>query len=208
MKIVTPAVDKYIYSLLPKRDPILAEMEAHAKRHNVPIVGPACGRLLTLLVQMSGAKRIFEMGSAIGYSTLWLARAAGPGAEVFYTDGNPENAKRAQATFERAGVADRIHVQVGNALDLLKQTPGEFDLIFNDVDKHYYPDVFHLAVPRVRSGGLFVTDNSLWSGRVTKKSTNADTRGVQKFNKLVYDSKDLYPVIVPLRDGMIVCRKL
>jgi caffeoyl-CoA O-methyltransferase len=75
------------------------------------------------------------------------------------------------------------------------------------VDKHYYPDVFHLAVPRVRSGGLFITDNSLWSGRVIKKSANADTRGVQKFNKLVYDSKDLYPVIVPLRDGVMVCRK-
>ena len=125
MKIVTPAVDKYIYSLLPKRDPILAEMEAHAKRHDVPIVGPAVGRLLAFLVTMTGAKRIFEMGSAIGYSTLWLARAAGPGAEIFYTDGNPENAKRAQASFERAGVADRIHVQVGNALDLLKKEPGD-----------------------------------------------------------------------------------
>jgi predicted O-methyltransferase YrrM len=207
MKIVSPAVDKYIYSLLPKRDPILAEMEAHAKRHDVPIVGPAVGRLLAFLVAMTGAKRIFEMGSAIGYSTLWLARAAGPGAEIFYTDGNPENAKRARASFKRAGVADRIHVQVGNALDLLKKETGEFDLIFNDVDKHYYPDVFHLAVPRVRSGGLFITDNSLWSGRVIKKSTNADTRGVQKFNKLVYESKDLYPVIVPLRDGVMVCRK-
>jgi len=163
--------------------------------------------LLALLAQTIGAKRIFEMGSAIGYSTLWLARAAGPGAEVFYTDGDPANAKRAQAAFERAGVADRTHVQVGNALDLLKETPGEFDLIFNDVDKHYYPDVFHLAVPRVRSGGLFITDNSLWSGRVTKKSKNADTLGVQKFNQLVYSSKDLYPVIVPLRDGVMVCRK-
>jgi predicted O-methyltransferase YrrM len=207
MKIITTAVDKYIYSLLPKRDPILAEMEAHAKRYSVPIVGPACGRLLALMAQMIGAKRIFEMGSAIGYSTLWLARAAGAGAEVFYTDGDPENAKRAQATFERAGVADRIHVQVGNALDLLKKTPGEFDLIFNDVDKHYYPEVFHLAVPRVRSGGLFITDNALWSGRVVKKSANADTQGVQKFNKLVYVSKDLYPVVVPLRDGVMVCRK-
>jgi caffeoyl-CoA O-methyltransferase len=207
MKIVTPAIDKYIYSLLPKRDPILAEMEAHAKRHHVPIVGPAVGRLLALLAQMSGAKRIFEMGSAIGYSTLWLARAAGPGAEVFYTDGNPENAKRAEAAFKRAGVADRIHVQVGNALDLLQKQSGEFDLIFNDVDKHYYSEVFRIAVPRVRSGGLFITDNSLWSGRILKKTKNADTRGVQKFNKLVYDSKVLYPVIVPLRDGVMVCRK-
>lgn len=163
MNITNPQVEKYIYGILPRRDPVLAEMEAYAKRHSVPIVGPAVGRLLALLVELSGARRIFEMGSAIGYSTLWMARAAGPDAEVFYSDGNPANAKRAQDSFNRADVASRIHVQVGDALELLDSAPGEFDIIFCDVDKHQYPDAFHKAVGRIRSGGLFIADNTLWS---------------------------------------------
>jgi len=94
-------VEEYLYSLLPKRDAVLEEIEDFAAKNRVPIIGPAVARFLSLLVQISGAKRIFEMGSAIGYSTIWLARAAGPKAEVFYTDGNRENAKRAQESFRR-----------------------------------------------------------------------------------------------------------
>ena len=94
-KFLDAAVDEYLYDLLPERDPVLTEMEAYAVENRTPIIGPAVARLLSLFVQISGAKRIFEMGSAIGYSTIWLARAAGPNAKVYYTDGNPENAKRA-----------------------------------------------------------------------------------------------------------------
>jgi caffeoyl-CoA O-methyltransferase len=206
-RITNPSVEKYLYGLLPARDGVLAELERYAKRHNVPIVGPAVGRMLAMFVQLIGAKRIFEMGSAIGYSTLWLARAAGPDAEVYYTDGNADNARRAAEAFRRAGVGDRIRVQVGDALALLRQSSGSFDLIFNDVDKHQYPEVFHLAVPRIRAGGLFITDNSLWAGRVTRRSRDRNTRGVQQFNRLAYSSKDLYSVLIPLRDGVLVCRK-
>ncbi len=142
-------VDKYIYDLLPARDPVVQEIEAYAEEHRVPIIGPAVARLLTLLVQVSGAVRIFEMGSAIGYSTIWLARAAGPKAKVFYTDGNPENARRAQEYFRKAGVAKRVNVQVGNALELVKKTPGKFDFIFNDVDKQQYPDALKAALPKL-----------------------------------------------------------
>ncbi|HUI75555.1 MAG TPA: hypothetical protein VLX32_11440, partial [Candidatus Acidoferrum sp.] len=113
---VDPKVEEYFYELLPPRDPVLAEMEKYADEHDVPIIGPAVARLLAFLVQISGAKRIFEMGSAIGYSTVWLARAAGPKAEVFYTDGDPANAARAKENFRRAGVAKRIHIQTGDAL--------------------------------------------------------------------------------------------
>lgn len=208
MHITNPAVDKYIYAQLPKRDAVVAEMERYAAKHKVPIIGPAVARMISLFVNLTGAKRIFEMGSAIGYSTLWIARAAGAEAEIFYTDGDPKNAERARRSFERAGVADRIKIQVGDALELLQQTPGEFDLIFNDVDKHQYPAVFKLAVPRVRPGGLFITDNTLWSGRVTKTSADRNTRGVQKFNRLVRSSKEIFPVLVPLRDGVTICRKL
>src|ERR1700741_602688 len=203
-------IDKYMYELLPERDAVVSQIEAYAAEHRVPIIGPAVARLLTLLVQVSGATRIFEMGSAIGYSTIWLARAAGPKAQVFYTDGDPENANRAKEYFRKAGVAKRIKVQVGNALDLVKKTPGKFDLIFNDVDKHQYPDALRAALPKLKRGGLFVTDNTLWSGKVAKPAAPDAkyTRGVQEFNRLVYSSKDLFPVLIPFRDGVTVCRKL
>jgi len=203
-------VDRYIYDLLPERDTALKEMEAYAEEHSVPIIGPAVARLLTLLVQVSGATRIFEMGSAIGYSTIWLARAAGPKAKIFYTDGNPETARRAQEHFRKTGVAKRINVQVGNALELVKKTPGKFDFIFIDVDKYQYPDAMQAALPKLKRGGLLVTDNTLWSGKAARPAAadDNDTRGVQEFNRLVYASKELFPVLIPLRDGVTVCRKV
>jgi caffeoyl-CoA O-methyltransferase len=210
MKIINTAeVEKYIYSILPKRDAILSEMERYAKSHNVPIVGPAVGRMLAQLVKLIGAKRIFELGSAIGYSTLWMARAAGSDGAIHYTDGNPANAERAKDYLTRAKVFDRVTIHVGDALTALDSTSGEYDVIFNDVDKHGYPEVFRKAVSRVRSGGLFITDNTLWSGRVTRaaKPNDRDTRAIQQFNKLCYSSPDLFPVLVPLRDGVLVCRK-
>ncbi len=131
-------VEEYLYGLLPERDAVISEIEDYAAQHDVPIIGPAVARLLSLFVQVSGARRIFEMGSAIGYSTIWLARAAGPKGKVIYTDGDPEKARRAKDYFRRAGVAKRIDVRVGNAHDLLQKTPGKFDLIFNDVNKDQY----------------------------------------------------------------------
>ena len=202
-------VEQYLYELLPERDAVLGEMEKYADEHRVPIIGPAVARLLALLAQVSGAKRIFEMGSAIGYSTIWLARAAGPKGKVHYTDGDPANAQRAREYFRKAGVAKRIHVGVGDALELLKKTPGKFDLIFNDVDKHQYPDALKVALPKLKKGGLFITDNTLWSGKAARPAApdDAATLGVQEFNRLVYASKELYPVLIPLRDGVTVCRK-
>src|SRR5271154_5741265 len=204
------SVEKYLYDILPKRDPVLAEMERYAKKHDIPIIGPAVGRMLYLLAQISGARHIFEMGSAIGYSTIWLARAAGPKGKVFYTDGDPANAQRAREYFRRAGVAKRINVQVGDALELLKKTPGKFDLIFNDVNKDQYPDALRVALPKLRRGGLFITDNALWSGKAARPAAadDAATLGVKEFNRLVYASEELYPVLIPLRDGVTVCRKL
>ena len=201
-------VDEYLYKLLPERNEVVGEMEEYAARNRIPIIGPAVARMLALFVQVSGARRIFEMGSAIGYSTIWLARAAGPKGKVIYTDGDPEKAQQARDYFRRAGVAKRIEVRVGNALELVKKAPGSFDLIFNDVDKHQYPDALHAALPKLRRGGLFITDNTLWSGKAARPAVPDDvnTQGVQEFNRLVYASKKLYPVLIPLRDGVTICQ--
>ena len=203
-------VEEYIYGLLPERDAVVREIEEYAAQNRIPIIGPAVARFLTLLVQISGAKRIFEMGSAIGYSTIWLARAAGPEAEVFYSDGDPEKARRAQDYFQRAGVAKQIKVATGDAIALLKESSGVFDFIFNDIDKHQYPAAMEAALPKLRSGGLLVTDNTLWSGKAARPAAkdDANTLGIQELNRRAYDLTGLFSVLIPLRDGVTVCRKL
>jgi predicted O-methyltransferase YrrM len=207
-EITGQAVEQYIYDILPARDAVLAEMERQAAAENIPIIGPAVGRLMYLLAQISGARRIFEMGSAIGYSTIWLARAAGAKAEIYYTDGDPKNAQRAKEFFKQAKVERRIRMMTGDALELLDGVRGRFDMIFIDVNKEQYPAALKKAMPRIERGGLLVTDNTLWSGRVTRAAESEATRGVQEFNKAVYASKELFPVMIPLRDGVTVCRKL
>ena len=128
---------------------------------------------------------------------------------MIYTDGDSNKAVEAYKNFERAGVEKRIEIKVGDALELLSEQNLEpFDIIFNDVDKEDYPKVFRLAVPRIRRGGLFVTDNVLWSGRVVDPETRTDsTRAILEFNRLLYSSKELFPTILPLRDGVAVALK-
>jgi caffeoyl-CoA O-methyltransferase len=205
--ILEPQVEKYLSSLLPERDAVLADMERYAKEHDIAIIGPDCGRLLALMAKISGAKRIFEMGSAIGYSAIWFARAAGPGAEIYCTDGDPANADLARKNFERAGVSKSIRFMTGEAVDLIDSTEGSFDIILIDVYKHQYPAALKKSLPRLKSGGLVITDNVLWSGRVTEPPEDDNTRGILEFNRSVFGSPDLFSVIVPLRDGVAICRK-
>lgn len=206
--VTVPAVEDYLYALLPPRDEVLAEMEAEAERHDIAIVGPAVASVFYQLASLANAKTVFEMGSAIGYSTIWWARAVGPNGRVTYTDGDSKNAERARRYFDRAGVADRITVCVGDALEILSEQKQEFDVIFNDVDKEDYPRVFRLAVSRVRKGGLFITDNVLWSGKVAQKNPReASTKAILEFNRLLYGSADLFTTILPIRDGVAVALK-
>src|SRR5262252_331976 len=106
--LVAPELDQYIRDLVPARPGVIAEMEAYAKEHDVPIVGPAVGTLLEILARSIGASRVFEMGSAIGYSTAFFAHAVGKGGQVFYTDGSAENAARARGYLDRMELSDRV----------------------------------------------------------------------------------------------------
>ena len=207
-RITVDVVEDYKYSLLPPRDEVLTEIDAEAAKRDIPIVGPAVGRILYQLATMIGAKTVFELGSAIGYSTIWWARALGEGGRVVYTDGDRKKADEARRYFERAGVSKKITVKTGDALELLSEEKQEFDIIFNDVDKEDYPRVFKLAIPRLRKGGLFVTDNVLWSGKVAQKSpSEASTKAILEFNRLLYSSPDLFTTILPIRDGVAVAIK-
>jgi predicted O-methyltransferase YrrM len=206
--ITAEDVEEYLYSLIPARDEVLEQMESEAVERNIPIVGPLVGRVLHQLALMIQAKTIFEMGSAIGYSTIWWARAVGDGGRVFYTDGNRKNAEEARGYFGRAGVLDRIDIKTGDALEILSEQSGQFDIIFNDIDKEDYPRAFRLAIPRLRKGGLFVTDNVLWSGKVAQPNPGeASTKAILEFNKLLYGSPELFTTILPIRDGVAVAIK-
>ena len=206
--ITSEPVETYLYSLLPPRDEVLSEMEAAAAKRNIPIVGPAVARILHQLALISGAKTVFEMGSAIGYSTIWWARAVGDNGRVFYTDGDRKNADEARGYFDRAGVANRITVHVGDALELLSEQKQEFDIIFCDLDKEDYPRAFRLALPRLRRGGLLVADNVLWSGKVAEKNpSEASTKAIVEFNRLLYGSPELFTTILPIRDGVALAVK-
>lgn len=206
--ITAGAVEDYLYSLLPPRDEVLAEIEAEAAKRKIPIVGPAVGRVLYQLALMIQARNVFELGSAVGYSTIWWARAVGEGGRVIYTDGDRKKAEEARGYFARAGVSNRITLKTGDALEILSEEKQQFDIIFNDVDKEDYPRVFKLALARLRPGGLFVTDNVLWSGKVAQKEpSEASTKAILDFNRLLYNSTDLFTTILPIRDGVAVALK-
>ena len=215
--ITDPRVENYLYAVLPARNAVLQEMERQAKDRDIPIVGPAVGRLLFQYARLINARSVFEMGSAIGYSTIWWAMAVGEGGKVHYTDGSEKNAKEARGYFQQAGLSDRIDVHVGDALDFLEGRKDQFDIVFCDVDKHDYPRAGRMAAARVRKGGLFITDNTLWKGKLaymggnpglTPDPADASANAVAELNRMLYDAPDWYTVIIPLRDGVTVAMRL
>ncbi len=206
--IVLPKVEAYMDGLLPQRDQVLSEIEAYAANHKIPIIGPAVGRMLFLLTRLTKAERVFEMGSAVGYSTIWLARGVGEKGVVYYTDTEQENAKRAASFFNKAGVSNQVRLLIGDAVHLIDTVEEDFDIIFNDVNKEQYPEVFAKAYPRLRRGGILVSDNVLWYGKVAEENRDAATEAVCEFNRLIYSKDDLFTTILPIRDGISVSLRL
>jgi len=204
--IVSSKVVRYLDQILPARGEVITAMEREAKRRDIPIVGPHVGRLLATLATAVNARRVFELGSAIGYSTLWLCLGSSPRVRVHYTDRSEAYAEEARVYLDRAGFTNRVkfHV-VPEALDALAVVPGQFDIIFNDLDKEGYPRVLEAAIPRIRIGGLYIADNCLWSGRVTDgRARDAETRALREHNQKAMDDARLLGVILPIRDGVFV----
>jgi predicted O-methyltransferase YrrM len=206
--IVDPRIESYIASLDGKQEPVLAAMEALAERRGFPIVGRQTGTLLFMLAQLIGAGRVLELGSGYGYSAVWFARAMSAGGTVVCTDLSEENRELAMGYFRTAGIVEKIDFHVGDALALARRLEGPFDIVFNDVDKQQYPSTVELAARLLRPGGLFITDNALWYGRVADpQDAEATTEGVRRFNALIFSRPDFESLILPIRDGVAVCRK-
>ena len=206
--IVYPHLEKYIESLETTRDDVLLAMERQAAEQDFPHVGPLVGRLICLLAQSIGARRILELGSGFGYSGYWFARALPTDGELILTETSPEQSAQAEAYFRQGGVRCRVQFLVGNGFEILDRLPGNFDIIFNDVNKQQYPLAFHKAVPRVRKGGFFISDNMLWGGRVAGDVTHPTTQGVVELTRLLFEAPNLYTSLIPIRDGVTVSLKL
>ena len=202
MDIVAPVIEEYLRRVAPSGDPVQREMEALAEKRRFPIVGPLVGPLLHILARAIGARSVFECGSGYGYSALWFGRALPEGGRVVLTDGSAENCAAARDFLGRAGLLSRADIRQGDALEILADASGPFDIIFCDIDKRDYPRVHPLLHSRLRTGGLFVCDNLLWSGKVAGPEQDDDTRGVRELTRLLYADPRLRTTILPLRDGV------
>lgn len=208
MNITEPKISEYIMKTMPERDEVLNEMEEYARENHFPIIGPMCGTFLRQLAIAIDARSVFEMGSGFGYSACWLAGGMKRGGKIICTEGLENNKKVAMGYLKRGGFDSMIDFHVGYAQDIIRQYDGPFDIILNDVDKEQYPEVFDLAVPRLRKGGIFITDNTLWSGRIFDENPSESTKGVLEFNRKLFASKELLSSIIPIRDGLGMAVKL
>jgi caffeoyl-CoA O-methyltransferase len=206
--VVDPRVEAYLRSLDRTADPVLEEMEELARKRGFPVVGAHAGKLLGILTRATGARRVLELGSGFGYSAWWFARSLPPGGRVTCTDFSAENRALAFGFLGKAGLADKIEFLLGDALEAARALTGGFDIVFNDIDKQFYPESVPVAVSLLRPGGLFITDNALWSGKVAEsQATDATTHSVRRFNELLHGSGELEAVILPVHDGLAVAVK-
>ena len=214
--IVDAKVEEYISSLdgtvdavRSKADAVRSKMEEIARGNGFPIVGPQVGRLLSILARSVNARRVLELGSGYGYSALWFAGGMQNGGSIRCTDLSEENRGLALGFFREAGLEKSLSFHVGDALAFARTQSGPFDIVFNDIDKKDYPQSISVALPLLRVGGLFITDNVLWSGKVASRGrTDAATEAIRQFNETVCRRDDLETVILPVRDGVAVCQKV
>jgi caffeoyl-CoA O-methyltransferase len=214
MDIVNPKIEEYLRGLLGRDDDdVLREMESLADQRDFPIVGRLVGVTLELLARAIGARRVLEMGSGYGYSAYWFSRAVGPGGEVHMTEGDPVNQGKALDYLGRAGLADRVQSHVGNALEIIDELTGEFDIVFCDIDKGDYPTAWAKARERIRMGGLYLCDNVLWSGRVAEEKPEDDVRpgwteAIREHNEAIVEDPRYVQFVVPTRDGVMVALRV
>lgn len=216
MPILVEGLAEYLDAHVPERDAELAAMEEYAKEHGFPIVGPAAGLFLYNIARIVGARRVLELGSGYGYSTAWFAKAveANGGGTVVHTVWDEDLSRMAREHLGRMGFAEAgssagngtsIEYVVGEALNATKTMSGPFDIVFCDIDKEAYPQAESVAYGLLEAGGLFITDNVLWSGKVVgSDDQDAQTKAIKEFNQKMRDQTKWSSSIVPIRDGLML----
>ena len=211
--IVPDAIERYLAGLNRFSDAVLDDITRQNAERGLPLVDAEVGALLRVLATAVGATRILEIGTAVGYSGIWLASGLQPGGMLLTLELEPQRAQEARDNFARAGVADRVSVIVGDATLKLAKVSGPFDLIFQDGDKQQYVPMLDRLVALLRPGGLLVTDNVLWDGEVAPGflpkpiRDPEDTRAIAEYNERVAAHPQLVTAIVPLRDGVSISVK-
>ncbi len=199
----------YIDALANRADEALRTIEDEGLADDWPIVGAAEGSFLHILAKAIGARRIVELGTAIGYSGTWWARALPHDGQLITVEADPETATLAEANLVRTGVKDRVTILVGPAEEVLEDLEGPFDLIFVDINKDGYPAVLEPCIRRLRVGGLLVTDNVLWHGAVADPKDRSDeTAAIRTYNERLAKDPRMLASILPLRDGVSVALNL
>ena len=210
-------LQSYLETLVPARHPELLVMEEYARKNEFPILGPASCQFCYQIARLIGARKVYEMGSGYGYSTAWFARAVeeNGGGMVWHTVWDQELSDMAKKHLSAMGYGEpgsgtnvEIDYTMGEAVEALTHTPGIYDIIFNDIDKDAYPDTIDLVHERLRPGGLFITDNVIWSGRVTDAEPDDTTKRIIEFTDRLVKSPKWICSIVPIRDGLMVATRI
>ena len=201
--ITNEQIEQYIYNLLPESPDVLLELERAAKERHVPIVGPLVGRFLHILARASRAKRVLEIGTAIGYSAIWFGLAVKQQKGTVTTiEIDEDTAREARRNIAKAGLQRTIEVIKGNGIQVIPKLKGMFDIIFIDDSKENYPKYLEMCIDRLNKNGLLIADNALWGGEVTLASKSGDALAIARFNELLM--KKMPSVIIPARDGVAI----
>ncbi len=205
-----PAVQDFLISLVPPREPEMQAMEEYAKKTDFPIIGPAAGYVCYQIARLIGAQSIFEMGSGYGYSTAWFAKAVkeNGGRVVHHVVWDDKLSKLASEHLSRLGFDGMIEYHMAEAVETLRDMPDSFDLIFCDIEKQDYPAALPVIKEHLRPAGVLIIDNILWSGRIfDEEDQSVQTNGVREFTRQIMHDPDWIATIAPVRDGMIVAYK-
>lgn len=199
---------EYLDQLLTQNDPLLAEMEAYAAEHKVPIADREVARFLEITARAAGARKVLEIGMAIGYSVVHLARGVGAEGTIVTIEPNAEMIRAASGYLKRAGVLDRVEIERGKALEVMPTLEETFDLLFIDAVKEEYSQYLDLGLSRLRAGGVVIVDNLLWGGRVATGDTESSTVALREFNRYFLNHPQLLAEVLPVGDGLGYAVKL
>ena len=193
---------EYLDQLLTQDDPLLAEMEAYAAEHKVPIADREVARFLEITARASGARKVLEIGMAIGYSVVHLARGLGAQGTVVTIEPNDEMIRAASEFLKRADVLDRVEIERGKALEIMPTLEETFDLLFIDAVKEEYAQYLDLGLQRLHTGGVVIVDNLLWGGKVARDDAESSTVSLREFNRYFLKHPQLLAEVLPVGDGL------
>lgn len=213
MEFLPKEIDEYAGKYTEEENNVLSDLnrETHIKVL-IPrmLSGHIQGRILSMFSHMIQPKNILEIGTYTGYSAICFAEGMKPDGKLITIDINNELETMATSYFEKSGFGKQIEMKIGNAMDIVPTLDIDFDLVFIDADKHNYSNYFDLVIKKVNKGGFIIADNVLWSGKVTTNEVNTDkdTKALDEYNRKIHEDPRVENVLMPVRDGLMVARKI